>query len=190
MNSKTTIINSLKNSVENFNELISNLNKEEFEININNKWSAGQDLVHLIKVLQILNVGYLIPKPLLGIIYGNNKKEQRSFEHLQALYKKAIENGAKSPSLYIPKPVLFEDKSSLIKKHQLLHEKFIERINKHSDIELDNYSLPHPILGKVSLSELAIFTSFHTIHHFELLKLKLNSYDKSISTQTPLIGKG
>ena len=41
MNSKTTIINSLRNSVENFNELISKLNKEEFETNINNKWSAG-----------------------------------------------------------------------------------------------------------------------------------------------------
>ena len=34
MNSKTTIINSLRNSVENFNELISKLNKEEFETNI------------------------------------------------------------------------------------------------------------------------------------------------------------
>ena len=127
MNSKTIIINSLKKSADQFNGLISNLNKVEFETNFNNKWSAGQDLVHLIKVLQILNVGYLIPKPLLAIIYGNNKKEQRSFELLQALYKKALENGAKSPSIYIPKPVLFEDKSSLIKKHQLLHEKFIEK---------------------------------------------------------------
>jgi hypothetical protein len=172
---KTIITQSLSESAEQFNELISNLNKVEFETNINDKWSAGQDLVHLIKLLQIINIAYLIPKPLLGIIYGNNNKEQRSFEHLQTLYKKALENGAKSPSIYIPKPVLFEDKSSLINKHQRLLEKFIEKINKHSDAELDNYRLPHPILGKVSLRELAIFTSFHTIHHFELLQLKLNS---------------
>jgi len=172
---KAIIIQSLSESAEQFNELISNLNKVEFETNFNNKWSGGQDLVHLIKLLQILNFAYLIPKPLLGIMYGNNKQEQRSFEHLQAMYKKALENGAKSPSIYIPKPVLFEDKSSLIQKHQHLNKKFIDKINKHSDAELDNYRLPHPILGKVSLRELAIFTSFHTIHHFELLKSKLNN---------------
>ena len=39
--------------------------------------------------------------------------------------------------------------------------------------ELDSYMLPHPILGKISLGELAIFTSFHTSHHFGLLKSKL-----------------
>jgi hypothetical protein len=174
MNSKIIIIKSLNQSTELFNNLILNLNKDEFEINYNNKWSAGQDLVHLIKLLKILNIAYLIPTPLLGLLYGINKKEQRSFEHLQALYKKALENGAKSPSIYIPKPVLFENKNSLIKKHQLLNEKFIEEINRHSEIDLDRYRLPHPILGKVSLRELVIFTSFHTIHHYELLKSKLN----------------
>jgi len=174
MNNKLTIIKSLNSSAEQFNEFISNLNKEEFEMNINNKWSAGQDLVHLIKLLQILNIAYLIPKPLLGLLYGINKNEPRSFDDLQMLYKKALENGAKSPSIYIPKPVLFEDRDSLIKKHQYLNEQFIKKINKHSEDDLDRYRLPHPILGKVSLRELLIFTSLHTIHHYELLKLKLN----------------
>ena len=35
-----------------FNELISSLDQAAFETNYNNKWSAGQDLVHLIKVLK------------------------------------------------------------------------------------------------------------------------------------------
>ena len=174
MNSKTEIAQTLNSSTENFNALISSLNKQEFEININNKWSAGQDLVHLIKLLRILNIAYLIPKPLLGLLYGINKNEQRSFDHLQMLYKNALENGAKSPSIYIPKPVVFEDRSSLIQEHQLLNRKFVKRINKHTERELDRYRLPHPILGKVSLRELALFTSFHTVHHFELLKLKIN----------------
>ena len=173
MNSKTSIIQSLNNSLNQFNELILNLNKEEFEININQKWSAGQDLVHLIKVLQIVNIGFALPKTLLQVLYGINKNEQRSFEQLQMIYKKSLENGAKAPSIYIPKPVLFKDKNSLIQKHQSLNKKFINKIEYHSDIQLDNFRLPHPIIGKISLRELAIFTSFHTIHHFELLKLKL-----------------
>jgi len=175
MNSKTTIIQSLNSSAEQFNELILSLNKDQFEKNINNKWSAGQDLVHLIKLLQILNIAYLIPKPIMSVFYGINKKEQRSFEHLQTLYKKALENGAKSPAIYIPKPVLFEERSSLIKKHESLNQQFILKINNIAEADLDRFRLPHPILGKVSLRELLIFTSLHTIHHLELLKLKLNS---------------
>jgi hypothetical protein len=175
MNSKTLIAKSLSESTDQFIKLISNLNKEEFEININNKWSAGQDLVHIIKLYSILNIAYSLPTTLLRILYGINKNEQRSYEQLQTIYKKALEHGAKSPAIYIPKPVFFESKDILIKKLESLNEIFIGKINKKSDHDLDTIRLPHPIIGKISLREMSIFTSLHTIHHFELLKVKLNN---------------
>ena len=58
---KSIIIKSLEENVAKFNEYLKDLNKEEFEINLNNKWSAGQDLVHLIKVLKIVNIGFTLP---------------------------------------------------------------------------------------------------------------------------------
>ncbi len=174
MNSTLSITNSLKDYVTQFNELVINLNETEFENNPQNKWSAGQDLVHLIKVLQIVNIAFKIPAPILLVLFGKNKRESRSFDELQTLYKKSLEGGAKSPNLYIPKPVLFKNKTELLQKNESLNEAFIQKINKHSDDVLDNYRLPHPILGKVSLRELALFTSFHTLHHLELLKKKLN----------------
>ncbi len=173
MSNKTNIVTSLNDSVNQFNELISNLNKDQFELNFNNKWSAGQDLLHLIKVLKIVNIGFTLPKPLLLLMYGVNKNEARSFHLLQTLYKNALEGGAKSPSIYIPKPILFESKNHLIQKHTTLNQLFIDKLNNHTDIELDRYRLPHPILDKVTLRELASFTSFHTTHHLELLKSKL-----------------
>jgi len=173
MSDKTTIIASLNDGVNQFNELISSLNQAAFETNYSNKWSAGQDLVHLIKVLKIVNIGFTLPKPVLHLMYGVNKNETRSFQLLQTLYKNALEGGAKSPSIYIPKPVLIESKNHLIQKHTTLNQLFIDKLNKHTATELDRYRLPHPILGKVTLSELASFTSFHTLHHLELLKTKL-----------------
>jgi hypothetical protein len=170
---KTTIIKSLNETLVQFNELVNNLNKDEFEFNVNHKWSAGQDLVHLIKVLRIVNIGFTLPKPILRLMYGINKNENRSFEHLQQLYKNALENGAKAPTIYIPKPVSFNEKDKLIQKHESLNKSFIDKLNTHTQFELDSYRLPHPILGKISLGELAVFTSFHTSHHFELLKSKL-----------------
>lgn len=87
---KTTLIQSLDDSAAQFIELVKGLNKDEFEVNINNKWSAGQDLVHLIKVLQIVNIGFTLPKPILRLVFGINKKESRSFEDLRQLYKNAL----------------------------------------------------------------------------------------------------
>ena len=170
---KTTLIKSLDDNTAQFIELVKGLNKEEFEIHVNDKWSAGQDLMHLIKVLQIVNIGFTLPKPILRLVFGINKKESRSFEDLRQLYKNALEGGAKAPTIYIPKPVSYTEKDSLIQKYASLNKSFIDKLNNHTSFELDRYRLPHPILGKISLVELASFTSFHTSHHFEVLKSKL-----------------
>ena len=170
---KTTLIKSLDDNTAQFIELVKGLNKEEFEIHVNDKWSAGQDLVHLIKVLQIVNIGFTLPKPILRLVFGINKKESLSFEDLRQVYKNALESGAKAPTIYIPKPVSYTEKDSLIQKYASLNKSFIDKLNNHTSFELDSYRLPHPILGKISLGELASFTSFHTSHHFDSLKSKL-----------------
>jgi hypothetical protein len=170
---KTTLIKSLDDNTAQFIELVKGLNKEEFEFNVNDKWSAGQDLMHLIKVLRIVNIGFTLPKPILHLLFGINKKESRSFEDLRQVYKNALEGGAKAPTIYIPKPVSHTEKDSLIQKYASLNKSFIDKLNNHTSFELDSYRLPHPILGKISLGELASFTSFHTSHHFDVLKSKL-----------------
>ena len=170
---KTTLIKSLDDNTAQFIELVKGLNKEEFEIHVNDKWSAGQDLMHLIKVLQIVNIGFTLPKPILRLVFGINIKESRSFEDLRQLYKNALEGGAKAPTIYIPKTVSHNEKDSLIQKFASLNKSFIDKLNNHTSFELDSYRLPHPILGKISLGELASFTSFHTSHHFDVLKSKL-----------------
>jgi hypothetical protein len=170
---KTILIKSLDDNTAQFIELVKGLNKEEFEFNVNDKWSAGQDLMHLIKVLRIVNIGFTLPKPILHLLFGINKKESRSFEDLRQVYKNALEGGAKAPTIYIPKPVSHTEKDSLIQKYASLNKSFIDKLNNHTPHELDSYRLPHPILGKISLGELASFTSFHTSHHFDVLKSKL-----------------
>ena len=170
---KTTLIQSIDDSAAQFIELVKDLTKDEFEVNVNDKWSAGQDLVHLIKVLQIVNIGFTLPKPILRLVFGVNKTKSRSFEDLRQLYKNALEGGAKAPTMYIPKPVSHTEKDRLIQKYASLNKSFIGKLNNHTSFELNSYRLPHPILGKISFGELASFTSFHTSHHFDVLKSKL-----------------
>lgn len=173
MNDKQSVISLLTETNDQFNTYINTLNKSQFEINPNNKWSAGQDLQHLVKVLQIVNIGFSIPKFILSILFGKNNNEPRTLETLRNTYNKALSNGAKSPAIYIPKPILFQSKENLLKKHVKLNQSLTNKINNTSETDLDNYRLPHPILGKVTLRELAIFSGFHTQHHLVLLNKKI-----------------
>ena len=114
MNDKQSVISLLTETNDQFNTYINTLNKSQFEINPNNKWSAGQDLQHLVKVLQIVNIGFSIPKFILSILFGKNNNEPRTLETLRNTYNKALSNGAKSPAIYIPKPILFQSKENLL----------------------------------------------------------------------------
>ena len=129
---KTTLTKSLDDNAVQFIELVKGLTKDEFEVNIQGKWSAGQDLVHLIKVLQIVNIGYSLPKPILRLLFGIHKNEIRSYEHLQQLYKNALNGGAKAPAIYIPKPVSYNEKEHLIQKYESLNKSFIDKLNRHT----------------------------------------------------------
>ena len=127
MTDKATIIKSLTDGVDQFNELINNLNEENFEANYNNKWSAGQDLVHLIKVLKIVNIGFTLPKPLLHLMYedliGSLRRHRRetkspSLEQLKLMLQKSVADGQISPQ----ERQLIAD---FMKEHKITREQFI-----------------------------------------------------------------
>jgi len=48
---KTTLTKSLDENAVQFIELVKGLNQDEFEVNIHDKWSAGQDLVVIASTL-------------------------------------------------------------------------------------------------------------------------------------------
>ena len=44
---------------------------------------------------------------------------------------------------------------------------------KWSDAKLDKYIAPHPLLGKITLRELAYFTIYHIQHHLSIIRKRL-----------------
>ena len=40
-----------------------------------------------------------------------------------------------------------------------------EKIDRFSETELDQFILPHPLLGKLTLREMIYFTIYHVEHH-------------------------
>jgi len=47
------------------------------------------------------------------------------------------------------------------------------QIEKHSESELDQMILPHPLLGKLTLREMACFAAYHVAHHHKQAEANL-----------------
>ena len=167
---KLQIISALNEKVDAFNNYIVPMNKGQFEATPNGKWSAGQNLDHLIRAIKPLQLAYGLPKFALLILFGKTNRPSRTYDELITKYKTKLVAGGKASGPFIPPTIRFEQKDELIKKYFLQKQKLIAKIERQPEPDLDKYILPHPLLGKVTLREMLYFTIHHNDHHLELLK--------------------
>jgi hypothetical protein len=169
---KSQIISALNEKVDAFNNYIAPLTKEQFEATPNGKWSAGQNLDHLIRAIKPLQPAYGLPKFALRIMFGKTNRPSRTYDELVAKYKTKLAAGGRAGGPFIPPFIGFEKKDELIKKYAAQKQKLIVKIAKQSEKDLDAYILPHPLLGKLTLREMLYFTIHHNEHHLELVKTR------------------
>jgi len=167
---KQELSSALEEKVNAFNNYVASLNKEQFEANPGDKWSAGQNLDHLIRSIRPLQLAYSLPKFILRIAFGKANRPSRSYEEIVQKYVSKLATGGRASGPFIPPVILFEQKDSLIKKYTRHKKKLTGKIGNHSEEDLDKYILPHPLLGKVTLREMIFFTIHHNEHHLETLK--------------------
>lgn len=167
---KPQLIAALNEKVDAFNNYISALNKEQFEATPNGKWSAGQNLEHLIRSIKPLQLAYGLPKFMLRILFGKTNRPSKTYDELVAKYKNKLAAGGRASGPFVPPAVIFEKKDELLKKYDEHKQKLISKIEKQKEKDLDEYILPHPLLGKVTLREMLYFTIHHNEHHLNILK--------------------
>ena len=150
MTDKPYISNNIIESVQTFNQLIQELDADEFERSVDGKWSAGQDLAHLIKTVKIIGLAFILPKFLLKFLFGKANRPSRSPEELYEKYKGSLAQGGKAPAAFIPKKVRYAQADGLLQQHEYYGNQLIKRLNKISEEDLDTYLLPHPLIGKIT----------------------------------------
>jgi hypothetical protein len=166
---KSQIISALNEKVDAFTKYIASLNKEQFEATPNGKWSAGQNLDHLIRAIKPLQLAYVLPKFALLVMFGKTNRPSRTYDELVTKYKNKLAAGGKASGPFIPTAINFQKKDELLKKYAEQKLKLIAKIERQSEADLDKYILPHPLLGKVTLREMLYFTIHHNEHHLNLL---------------------
>jgi hypothetical protein len=170
---KKEIINLLNQNHQAFLVYIESLSDADFEFKRAEKWSAGQQLEHLILSINPLNQGFMLPVFLLKLVFGKMDRPSQQYDELVLKYHNAIENGGKASKPYVPKLVSANKKKVLIEKLSNSVKKLCSQIDKCSESDLDNLRLPHPLLGKISCREMMYFTIYHVQHHHHSIEKEL-----------------
>ncbi len=162
---KAEIKESFKKSYSSFTNYIDGLNKDEFTFIYPAKWSAGQQLKHIVLCVYPLVKIFGMLNTIIEQNFGTTKAQSRSYDILVADYLKELNQGGKAPNQYVPEIVLENKKSELIKTLLKLINKLNTEIEVFTENELDTLSIPNPLLGNISLRDMLYNAIYHVEHH-------------------------
>lgn len=162
---KSEIQQQLRESHARFIKQIVGLSDQDFLRSSNGKWTAGQQLEHIIKSVRPVTLAFSLPRFMLKIAFGKANRPSRSYDGLVEKYQAKLAQGGKAPGRFVPNTVVVADRDKLSRKLQALIDSLISQFDSFSEEQLDLLILPHPLMGKLTLREMLYFTIYHVGHH-------------------------
>ena len=146
-----------------FADFIRNLSDVLVNHSMPGKWTPPQQLSHIEKSVSPVKIAFLLPKFIVRVFFGKANRPSRSYDELVAKYKAKLEAGGKSTTRFLPDTTCDRIRlQDAIERHiKVLNE----RIDRFTEQELDQFILPHPLLGKLNFREMLYFTIYHVEHH-------------------------
>jgi hypothetical protein len=173
--SKEEIITELQKVGNEFSSFCQTISDQSFFRQPAEKWSIAQNVTHLITSANMTKLAYRLPKFIVRLYTGKPNRPGRNYDELVAKYKLKLEKGGRASGRFVAKPVSEKQgKEIILRSFDRSMQRLGAAINRSDDPQLDQYLAPHPLLGKLTLRELGYFTIYHTIHHLDIIKERLN----------------
>lgn len=141
------------------------------------KWSAAMQTRHLIRSTNMAKLGFTLPKFIVRWVGGRPNRPSRTYEALVNRYTEKLQAGGRASGRYIP-PAIPESYGQirLLQEFDVAMKNFSAAVARSKkEAQLDQYLAPHPLLGKITLRELAYFTIHHARHHQQSIQHMLGS---------------
>lgn len=167
---KEIVIDKICENHSSFTNYLSNLTKEEFEFSINKKWSACQQLEHIVLCIKPLVHFFSMDKTFIERNFGRTGRQNSSYEVIFCDYLEKLNQGGKAPGRYEPETTSINKRNSLIETLTTLIKELAFKIESFSEQELDSLQIPHPLLGNLTLKEMLYNTIYHVDHHMVIAK--------------------
>ncbi len=166
---KAELIQLLKDNHQEFIDQLRLLSDADFCFAPEGKWSAAQQLDHIIKSISPVSMAMSLPSGLLQLLFGKANRPSRSYAALVEKYTLKLNEGGRASGRFIPGNHNADNRDALVAKLNRLTQKLCEKVNHYSEASLDRILLPHPLLGKLTLREMIYFTAYHVKHHGKLV---------------------
>ena len=134
------------------------------------KWNYEEHVVHLTKSIAPLSSGLRLPVMVFRWKFGKPNRPLRTFEEIVEKYKTKLANFEGGNPKYAPKKEEPVPREVVLQRYQKESEKLYKAIETWDEWQLDNFLIPHPLLGKLMVREMLYFTIYHTQHHLMILK--------------------
>jgi hypothetical protein len=137
------------------------------------KWNTGQQIKHLCQSAKPLNRALKIPKFLLRYKFGKANRPSRTKEKIIHRYHERLSMNQNvvspfSQDMSIPTT---EKRDQLISQLRSLYKSQVNALNKKWDAKsLDKYIVPHPLMGKMTIREINIWSAYHVEHHLRSIQ--------------------
>lgn len=167
---KTQTLDLLNESFEQLLQASNGVHEAQYNFSKEQKWSTAENVQHLINATRMTHLAFSLPKFFPRLLYGKSNRTSHTFTKVVDAYHKKLQLGAKASGLYVPgkKQYIKLQHSDALKSASAKLVSAIE--SKWSEQQLDALQVAHPLLGLVTLRELAYFTIYHNRHHTQTIK--------------------
>lgn len=136
------------------------------------KWTTGQQALHLLQSIKPLNDVLSLPRFWYKFAFGTNAREIYAYNTVVENYQKSLKENQNyifkaSKNMKVPK---LKDKTYILNRIQVESKKLQYKTRRISDKNLDTLVLPHPLMGKMPIREILMWTAYHVEHHTNQLK--------------------
>lgn len=133
-------------------------------------WSPAQNVVHLITATKPVVMALRLPRFLPRLLFGKSNAPSRHYEKIVQLYHDILAGGAQASGKYAPKPVPMPSDPVNYQRTKVatltaIIQSLAKALEPWSEQDLDRLQLPHPLLGKLTVREMLLFTLYHLGHH-------------------------
>ena len=169
---KETIIDVIKTSNQRAIDWFEAIPADQFFVREGEVWSASDNVDHLIKAIKPIALALKMPRLGLQAMFGKADHSSRSYSEICEVYAAAIAKGAQAAGRYLPKQASpdrkREQKKEVLEQLDKANTSLRAGLGKWQEAELDQYQLPHPILGNLTIREMLFFVIYHTLRHARL----------------------
>jgi len=152
-------------------DYLAGMSDEEFLAPQGQHWSPAVHVRHLRRSCRPVAQALAVPRTVLGLRFGKARGESGNFESVVARYHSELAAGGNADgSDFDPPAVAIEGsiggwRAEVIARWTRAVEAVAERTGDWSERALNRYQLPHPLIGKMTVREILLFTVYHNAHH-------------------------